>query len=187
MATLIGAGLYVGSTFIFWKMPTPATHAKTADTPSRQIGPSWDFLNPEADQLMAELRLEKKALEKREMELNEMSLRLQSEKAEMNQVTQAVHQTQLEFDKVVLRVFEEETANLKKLAKVYAAMSPDGAANIMSAMDDASIVKIMLFMKDPETAVVLEALTKKNPANAKRAADLSERVRTSVFRNPPAK
>ena len=35
---------------------------------------------------------------------------------------------QKEFDQNVLRVQEEETANLKKLAKVYSAMTPEGAA-----------------------------------------------------------
>jgi hypothetical protein len=42
-------------------------------------------------------------------------------------------------------------------------------------------------MKDGETAAILEALSKKGQPQAKRAANLSERLRVAMFRNPPAK
>jgi flagellar motility protein MotE (MotC chaperone) len=94
---------------------------------------------------------------------------------------------QSDFDKGVLRVREEESANLKKLAKVYAAMSPDSAAAIFGELDDTAVVKIMVFMKDGETAAILESLAKKGQPQAKRAAELSERLRLATYRNDSAK
>src|ERR1700710_1238700 len=130
MTAVISAVLYLGSTVLFWKTPVPppvtASASETAE-PNRN-GPSWDFTNPEADQLMAELKVEKKSLSKKEQEMNDLSTRLQAERTELNLVTQAVQKMQGEFDQGVLKIREEETANLKKLAKVYGAMSADGAA-----------------------------------------------------------
>jgi flagellar motility protein MotE (MotC chaperone) len=77
---------------------------------------------------------------------------------------------------------------LKKLAKVYGGMTPDTAATVMGQLDDAVIVKIMLYMKESETAAILETLAKKGPDQAKRAASISEHVRLSIPpKAPPAK
>jgi flagellar motility protein MotE (MotC chaperone) len=77
---------------------------------------------------------------------------------------------------------------LKKLAKVYSGMTPDAAATVMTKLDDAVVVKIMLSMKESETGAILETMAKKGPAEAKRAADISEHVRLSVpAKTPPAK
>ena len=188
MSALIGSLLYIGASVVFWQTPLPISKEEDhSSSDAIRRGASWDFINPEVDQLLAEIKTEKKSLEKREQQLSEMSLRLQSERSEMNQVTQSVHQSQMDFDKLVLRVQDEEIGNLKKLAKVYAAMSAEGAAAIFAAMDDTSVVKIMIFMKEGETAQVLEALAKKGPAEAKRAVEISERLRVSVFRNNSAK
>src|SRR6266849_2166387 len=85
----------------------------------------WDFSNPEIDQLIAELKMEKEGLALREQQLKELATRLAAERSEINQTTQAVNRLEKEFDERIVRVREEETANLKKLAKTYAAMSPE--------------------------------------------------------------
>ena len=68
-----------------------------------------------------------KKLDDREQRLNELATRLDTERGEISNATLSVQQLQADFDKNVLRVKDEETANLKKLAKVYSAMTPDGA------------------------------------------------------------
>lgn len=183
MTLVISALVYLGATILFWKTPViaPAAEAAPAITAT---GPSWEFKNPEADQLIAELKVEKQSLQKKEQQLNELAQRLQAERAEINQVTQSVHQLQTEFDQNVTRVREEETTNLKKLAKVYSAMAASSAANILSELDDSSVVKIMVFMKDAETAAIFEAMAKKGQTDAKRAANLSERLRLATVRTP---
>jgi len=187
---LISAVMYFGATVVFWKTPTLPPRPNLADSAAareKRNGPSWDFINPEADQLIAELQVEKKSLGKKEQELNDLTARLQAERSELSMVTQSVRQLQSDFDQNVLRISEEETANLKKLAKVYAAMEPASAATILESMDDASAIKILVFMKDSEVAAIWEALAKKGPQQAKRTAILSDRLRLVAYRNNTAK
>jgi len=105
-----------------------------------------------------------------------------TERAEINQVTQTVHQLQMQFDASVVRVREEEIANLKKLAKIHAAMSPEGAALILKEMTDDQIVKILVFMKDDDAAPILETMAKLGKDDSRRVAGLSERIRLAAFR-----
>lgn len=188
-ATLVSVLVYLGATVVFWKTPTPPpAPAAGADAAvdGKAVGPSWDFVNPEADQLIAELQAEKKTLAKKEQDLADLTARLQAERAELSLVTQSVRQLQTDFDQNVTRISEEESANLKKLAKVYADMEPASAGNILQEMDDGSIIKIMVFMKDVETAAIFEALSKKGEPQAKRAALLSDRLRLAAYRNNTA-
>ncbi len=189
-AAACGAVMYLLGMVVFWKppvMPTGGTSADAAAAIQVQTGPSWDFTNPEADQLVNELKSERASVKKREQELDELAKRLAVEQTEVNQATQSVHQLQLDFDKNVVRIKEEETANLKKLAKVYSAMSPDSAAKVFAEMEDQAVVKIMVFMKDTETAAILESLAKNGQPEAKRVAGLSESLRLASYRATPAK
>ena len=184
MVVPVGALTYLVALAAFWR--TPVVNARRVLHPvdhTEKVGPSWEFSNPEADELITELQVEKKALAERERQLNELALRLEAEKAELHQVTQTVQLMQADFDKATLRVQTEETANLKRLAKVYSTMAPESAAGILGELDDDAIVKIMLFMKESDTAGILEAFAKRGSKESKRAASISERLRLS-FRNP---
>jgi flagellar motility protein MotE (MotC chaperone) len=128
--------------------------------------------------------MEKKALDLRQQQLDDLAARLQAERAELGQVTQTVRQLQSEFDKSVIRVKEEETGNLKKLAKVYADMSPETAADVLSQLDNEAIVKILLYVKEEQTAAILEALAKKGQSNSRRTAEISEQLRLSAHNTP---
>jgi flagellar motility protein MotE (MotC chaperone) len=174
----LGAVVYLLSTLLFWQSPSPPAREKIADLVNA-IGPSWDFNNPEADLLMTELKIEKKALQQRQQQLDDLAARLNTERAEVGQVIQSVRQLQVEFDKAVLRVKDEEKGNLKKLAKLYGAMSPDIAASVLEQLDNEAIVKIMLFLKNEETAAILEAIAKKGETEARRTAQISEQIRLS--------
>ena len=186
MTAPVGVAVYLTSTVLFWQTPKPPHIVKEA-VGVHLVGPSWEFSNPEADQLVAELKEEKSAVAAREQQLNEMSTRLEAERSELGQVTQSVRKLQNDFDKSVLHVQTDETANLKKLAKVYAEMDPQTAADVFSEMDDVSIVKIMMFMKDSETAAILESLAKKGQAQAHRTALISDRLRLASTRPLPTK
>jgi flagellar motility protein MotE (MotC chaperone) len=149
--------------------------------------PAWHFFNPEVDQLIAELKTGREANETRAKELADLAARLAAEREELNLVLKNVQQMQARFEKDLLRIADEETANLRKLAKTYAAMEPAGAAKILAAMDDAALVKILVFMKENEVAPILEAFAKKGDTEAKRAALISERLRVVLYRNPAEK
>ncbi len=186
--------------------PPPVAHepSEPVEPKSSEPAASWGFTNPEIEELVRDLREEKGALAKRREQMLELEVRLRAERDELNALKKEVKQLQDEFDrtvaktqaelaqtvskvqddmdKTIARVQDEEVANLKKLAKTYAVMDPVSAAAIMREMGDAVVVKIMLFMKETETAPILETLARPNEQAAKRAALISERLRLSVSR-----
>ena len=175
----IGAVIYLVATVLFWQKPALPTPGKIAAM-VQAIGPSWDFNNPEADQLISELKSEKKTVDERQQQLDDLAARLNTERAELSQVIQSVRQLQGEFDKAVMHVKDDEVGNLKKLAKVYGAMSPESAATVLEQLDNEAVVKIMIYLKDGETAAILEAMSKKGDAEARRTAQISEQIRLSA-------
>lgn len=184
----VGLGIlsYVSTTVAVWRSPQIkfSDHKKVSGKATAQAKPSWAFQNPEVDQLISDLRQQKDTLAEKERRLNELATRLKSEREEIGIVTQQVARLQTEFDRNVVRVREEETANLKRLAKIYGAMSPEGAVSILKEMNDDDVVRILVFMKDAETAPLLELLAKSGTSDAKRAAQISARLRAAVYRNP---
>jgi len=177
-ATLIGTLVYLGTIVIVWR---PHLDEKATVAPSKpRSGPSWTFQNPEVDLLIQELKKEKASLAAREKELSELAARLASERTELQVLTQTVNQIQAEFDARVLRISQEESANLKKLAKLYAAMTPQTAAAVFKALDEDTLVKVLTLMRDSETAPVFDVLAKQSDKEAKRVAALSERIRLTV-------
>ena len=84
----------------------------------------------------------------------------------------------------MFRIKEDEAGNLKKLAKMYASMEPAGAAKILRELDDAVVVKILTLLKEPETAQILESFTRMGEAETKRAAALTEHLRSTAATKP---
>jgi flagellar motility protein MotE (MotC chaperone) len=187
VGSIIGLISYLAVTAFTWNAAT--AHITTAEETNLASGSTTNSeLNPfsatmssvEIEALVKELRDERELLSKREKELNEFATRLHSERDELNQLTQTVHRLQKDFDLSVSRVGEEEVTNLKKLAKTYTSMEPEGAAAIFKQMDDSAVVKIMVFMKEAETGPILAALSRGGESEAKRAADLTDKLRLSV-------
>ena len=159
------------------KAASAVSARQSAQTATIKAGPSWTFHNPEMSQLVAELKDEREALRVRASQLDELEARLHAERKEIYAVTQAVFQLRADLDTVVTRVTEEEAVNLKKLAKVYTTMSPEGAARILKEMDDDQAVKILALMRGSEPAPILESLGQGSRDDARRAATLSNRLR----------
>lgn len=188
VVALVGAAVYGAVTLLLVsRVPVGRPVRATAKVEAPGPRPSWNFVNPELGQLVTELNQEKEALANRAKQLDELEARLAAERAEISVVTQAVYQMQREFDRNLVRVREEELANLKRLAKTYAIMTPEGAAKILKEMEDDQIVKLMLFMKEKESAPLLETLAQLGEAEVKRVAVISERLRTALFREPEKK
>ena len=181
---LVGGLSYWSATVVVWR--TPVIPRPAAVVAKEALKPSWEFSNPELDQLISDLRAQKDALATREQQLNELAIRLKAEREEIGVVTQNVGRLQAEFDKNVVRVKDEEVANLKKLAKIYAAMTPEGATNILKELRDDDVVRIFSFMKDSETAPILELLAGQGTEQAKRAAKITERLRMTIARTTTA-
>ena len=179
VTALIGGIAYCATTAVLiMSTPMSVSHTEAKEAP-KKFAPSWEFYNPEVDLLVKELQKEKDTLAAKAKELSDLAARLDAERAELTVVTQAVHRMQAEFDRNVVRIKEDETANLRKLGKMYSGMTPEGAALILKQMDDDQIVKILLYMKDTETAPLLENFARLSEVEAKRAALVSERLRTA--------
>lgn len=139
--------------------------------------PSWRFKNPEFQQWVAELKMEKSDLDAKEQQLQELQTRLAAQQQEFTVATQAVYQLQAEFDKNVVRIKSQEVQNLSKQAKIIAGMSPEGAANLIAQMADDDVVRLLAIMKPDEAGIVLDSMSKLGKTEAKRAADLTARLR----------
>lgn len=183
VGSVFGLVAFMGVTAATWNSATRKIESAQRAAETNNVAKSetpWSFDTAEIDSLVKELKEERETLAKREKELNELADRLRSERNELTTLTQTVYRMQKEFDQSVSRVSEEETTNLKKLAKTYSVMEAEGAAAIFKQMDDASVVKIMVFMKEQETSPIITALAKGGEADTKRAADLTERLRVAV-------
>ena len=84
---------------------------------------------------------------------------------------------QAEINATILRVKEDEQANMKRLAKMYSGMDPASAAKVLGALEVDISAKILFLMKDDQASAVLDALPKANAEGVKRAADITKRLR----------
>jgi flagellar motility protein MotE (MotC chaperone) len=187
MAAGVGGVLYLVTTVVTWPpLRTAWRHPHTAaKTPEFATAPSWNFKNAEVEQLVADLKEQSDRLADRQHELDEFASRLEAERQEILNVTQTVSRMQQEFDRNVARIETEEVANLKKLAKLYSAMTPEAASVILKELPDEQIVKIMSYMKDPDKAAIFESFSKTDAKSSKRVAQISERMRL-VLPAPPS-
>ncbi len=187
-AIAMGVFLYALTTAAVWKMRSlPIPDFFSSPPVIVQAASSWDTRNPEMDQLVLELRTAKEAFEKRDRELTTLETRLQMERQEVAEVMQGVQQMQKDFESEIVRVQTEEVSNLKKLAKIYTSMEVEGAVSILKELTDEQVVKIMVYMKEAETAPILETMAKKSREEARRVALISEKLRVAVYRKPTDK
>ena len=183
LATILGMVLFFATSAVLVSINLPPVvlsqeaHARAG---ASITGPSWDFFNPELEQLIEELRQERDTTARKQKELQELSDRLQAEREELDDAARSIRKLQSEFDREITRIKEDEIANLKRLAKTYANMEATSAANILKELDDTVLVKIMLLMKEDQNALVLDSLAKLGPDETKRAARLSEILRFAV-------
>ncbi len=190
---LLGAVLYLGTTAaILLKNKSefvpkrPAAHATTNRPPANVRGPSWEFFNPDLEEMVKELKERKEALDTREKELNLYAARLQTEKQEISQITRQIETMQKKLDESVIRIREDEQVNLKKLAKNYSQMDPPAAASVMAGLDDVMMVKVLMFMKEADSAPILTQLASRGDAEAKRITSVSERLRLAQLASQQA-
>jgi flagellar motility protein MotE (MotC chaperone) len=121
--------------------------------------------------------MEKSDLDTRSQQLQQLETRLAAQQQEFTTATQSVYQLQSEFDRNVIRIKSQEVQNLNKQAKIIAGMSPEGAASLIGQMPDDDVARLLATMKTDEASLVLDAMSKLGRPEAKRAADLTARLR----------
>jgi flagellar motility protein MotE (MotC chaperone) len=191
VTALVGCLIYLAVTIVLLnpshiQITVPAIQETAVANQSDDL-PSWKFRNPEFEQWNAEMRREKESMALREQQLQDLQTRLESDRHELMVVTQTVYQLQSEFDRNVVRIKDQESENLKRQAKVMAAMSPEGAAGLINEMSDEDATRILFTMKPDEASQVLEAMSKTGHAGAKRAATITEQLRRTLPPDPNAR
>lgn len=163
--------------------PKPSAHLEEhaeAKAPANTQGPSWQFFNPEMEQVVSELKNERTSLATREQQLGELEARLKAERTEIDEATKRITKMQQDVNRETLRIKEDEVGNLKRLGKLYSTMEPASAAKIMRELDDSVVVKILTLMKDADVALILDGFAKMGDVETKRAARISENLRLAV-------
>jgi flagellar motility protein MotE (MotC chaperone) len=173
---LMGCLLYLGTT-MFVLGPSKFAGAQFLQPDySAEDDPSWKFRNPELNQWVSEIQNEKERLDARSQQLDEWQTRLNLELQEVSMATQTVAQLESNFDVEVIRFKAQDTDNVKHQAKLISAMSPEGAMAMINQMSDDDIVRILFMMKPDEASLILDTLSKAGVDQAKRAAELTERL-----------
>jgi flagellar motility protein MotE (MotC chaperone) len=181
---LAGGLLYLATTAALIRPGQFERPAAISESPvSPKDDPSWNFRNPEFEQWVEELKREREALAQRSQQLQELQKRLESERQEILSVTQTVHQLQMDFDKNVVRIKDQELENLKRQTKIVASMSPEGAAAMLNEMPEEQTVGVLFMLKPDAASLILDTLSKMGKTEAKHAAQLTERMRLVL---PPA-
>ena len=175
---LLGGFLYLATTFALlclahFERPVQLAAARF----SPNDNPSWKFRNPEFEQWVAELKQERESVAQRAQQLQELEKRLDAERQEILSVTQMFHQLQMEFDRGVVRIKDQELDNLKHQTKIVGAMSPEGAAALLNEMPEDQSVGVLFMLKPDAASSILDTLSKMGKTEAKRAAELTERIK----------
>jgi flagellar motility protein MotE (MotC chaperone) len=150
--------------------------AEAADI-SADDDPSWRFRNPEFDQWVAQIKEKQASLDQRQEQLQKLATRLASERQEIYALTQTVAQLQQNFDRDVIRFNAQQMDNAKRQAKLISTMSPDGAVAVLDQMGDTQAVQMLYVMKSDVVSAILDTMSKRGPAGARHAAELTLMLR----------
>ena len=166
---------------LFCYHPAPVAKAKAAAVPVVNTNELiLEASSPEMAQLIDDYKTRRLALDEQETRLNALAAQLKNEIAEIAAVTQAVLQVQQRFNSNVMVYKQAQEANLKKLSKTFLSQGPQSAAQNFKTMDDDTIAKVLRLMKEADSALFLDAMTKAGPDTAKRVGHVVERMRVAV-------
>ncbi len=135
-------------------------------------------LSLEYNSMLDELKTKRESLIEKEKLLEKQSDRIKQLEEELILARKKLEQLQTETSANISKMDEDEKKNLKKLSKVYGLMNPMQAAVILSGLDDDTVVNILVLMKERQAAKILEGFAAKDAESKKRAAKISERIRT---------
>ena len=180
----LGCLLYLGTTAAVLTPSKFAAFKPPAPDYSAENDPSWKFRNPEMDQWLSQIKSEREKLDLRQEQLDELQTRLNTEMQELSAATQTVSQLQQNFNQSVISFGTQELQNIKHQTKLLSEMTPQGAIALLDQMPDDDAVRILFTMKDDVASLILETWSKGGRAEAKRAAELTEKLR-QISTAPP--
>lgn len=191
-AVVLAILLSVGVTALWFTRQTARLVAVAAAHRAEKVEASrpekpWDFWTPEMENLAKELAASQAALVKRDADLAAREKRLAVERAELDEIRTRVEAMRADIDAKLVAVEAEEQKNLKTLANTYSRLTPPAAVAIFREMDDAVVARILALMKPEVSSAILQQLGASpgpDGENARRAADLTQRLRLLVPPKP---
>lgn len=142
----------------------------------------WNFSSDDLARLKAELEERMAEIAEKEASLATYEARLQSDRIEIEEIKSEVERMRDTLLEEVVVVEEWESKNLKTLADTYGNLDPDATVSIFKELDDATVAKILRFMKPATIGDILQEMAVQgggNEAMIKRAAKLSDMLRLS--------
>lgn len=143
---------------------------------------AWNFSSDSLVRLKSELDSRLAEIAKKEANLLSYEAQLQSDRIEIQEIKAEVEEMRNTLLKDVVEVEDWEKKNLKTLADTYGNLDPDATVSIFSELDDATVTKILRFMKPATIGDILQEMATQgggNEALIKRAARLSDILRLS--------
>ncbi|MEM9158770.1 MAG: hypothetical protein AAGB46_06935 [Verrucomicrobiota bacterium] len=140
----------------------------------------WSFSPDEINQLRRELESRLAEVEERSQELDAFEARLNADRTEVEGIKASVMEMRDSLLQDIVRLEKTEEANLANLAKTYSALDAEDAVSILLELDDATVVKIMFFMKPDIQAEILGEMAGRDKGDkllVQKAANWSDMLR----------
>lgn len=189
LGLILGVGTGVG---YFLKVARPlvqhAREARLAAVKAKKPDAPWDFWTIDIENLANELKEEKAVVRKREEELNLRDVRITTEQAELLKQRKELEALRADISSKITEIQSVDMKNLKTLAATYSTLTPKSCLAIFRDLQDDTVVKLLSIMKPDVVGPLFEEMGKQadtDPALAKRAAALSEKLRLIKAAPPP--
>jgi len=145
------------------------------ETPSFR---EWKFSAAELEDMQIKFEAERSALDTREEELERLEAQVSSERADLLKLRAELVALREEIEKDYIAIGENERANLRDLASMYAEMKAPAAVKVLGEMEIKSVVKILTLMPSDASARILGTMAESGDTEAvKRAAEITEAIR----------
>ena len=180
---ILGGLIYIGVTMLtlFYSIgtlefkPNQKTDGTQIGMTAKLDGPSWDYINPELDFLIQELKTRKEDIEKKEKELMLLETRVQKDLDQLSSITNRMRNLQDEFERSATTLTKNEEQNINRLLGLFKTLEPEQIGTILEPMSDEKIAKIFRLLKPAEVSPVVDLWLSKGGATETRIHDILEK------------
>ncbi len=191
---LLGGLLYLGVTAALLLQEIPKYRKEAAHQPSpltleqevNTSGPSWDYVNPVADELVRQLQQKEKILAERKTDLDSLSKQIERERAYISSITNRVHELQADLDQTIITISQAQRTNYKEIVGFYQKMPPAEASKLIYELEDKEIARVLKFLKPTETSAILQTWIEEGPQKMARVTRILEQYQNVVFMEQPS-
>jgi len=127
---------------------------------------------PLTPEMISYLEEKEKALDKKEEELQELEKELKAKYEELMKLQESLKASREELEAFREERQEEQSSQIRSLAKIYSTMKAKEAGKLMENLNDDLVVKIIKTMKSEEAADILSSMDPKKAARISMALSM---------------